>query len=95
LQENLLKSLQPLITPEKLDDLQAAVDKVKGDLRISLQPNEIEMTAADKVRVESVVEVLEQFFPILKALTMEFETDANDLMETIKKSKTLEKKIIR
>jgi len=53
------------------------------------------MTAADKVRVESVVEVLEQFFPILKALTMEFETDANDLMETIKKSKTLENKIIR
>jgi hypothetical protein len=84
-----------LITPEKLDDLQAGVDKVKGDLRISLQPDEIEMTAADKVRVESVVEVLEQFFPILKALTMEFETDANDLMETIKKSKTLEKKIIR
>ncbi len=74
MQENLLKSLQPLITPEKLDD---------------------EMTAADKVRVESVVEVLEQFFPILKALTMEFETEATDLMETIKKSKTLEKKIIR
>jgi hypothetical protein len=95
LQENLLKPLQALITPEKLDDLQAGVDKVKGDLRISLQPDEIEMTAADKVRVESVVEVLEQFFPILKALTMEFETDANDLMETIKKSKTLEKKIIR